>query len=68
MILTLATVDAYDAGTHTATITLLSAPTGALSAVACSEQIPAADLTAGTLCIVTISDTTPNVVLCTVAL
>jgi len=52
----LATVTDYDSGTHTATITLLQGPTASLADVPCADQCDAADLTAGTPCLVLITD------------
>lgn len=52
----LATIEAYDAGTHTATIALLSAPGAAIASVRCIDQIAAAEMTPGKIGIVVWSD------------
>jgi hypothetical protein len=65
MRLELATISGYDASTHTATITLLQGPTASLADVPCAEQCAPADLTAGTPCLVLITDDSQAILLAT---
>ena len=60
-----ATITAYDAVTHTATVTLLQGPTASLANVPCARQCAAADLTAGTPCLVLISEDSQALLLAT---
>jgi len=61
----LGTINSYDAGAHSATVTLLQGPTASLAGVPCAEQCDAADLTAGTPCLVLITDDSQAILLAT---